>query len=56
MKSTKNILKNGITLIVGDGNKIKFWTDNWLHSRPLRAQIQGPLQMDEQNRKISDCI
>ena len=56
LRSTNNILSAGIKWIVGNGNKINFWSDTWLNSGPLRGRIQGPLYVLDLNVKISGCI
>lgn len=39
--------------IIGNGHSVNFWFDTWLDT-PLRMKIEGPLPLNEENRKIYD--
>lgn len=42
-------------IIIGKGNNTNFWNDHWLNI-PLRSQFIGPLQKNEENRKLESII
>lgn len=39
--------------IVGDGQTIRMWEDNWIPGGTLRRSIEGPLMQNEENWRVS---
>lgn len=40
--------------VIGNGNQISLWEDNWLGIKNLRSLIHGPLMQGEQNLTLRD--
>lgn len=51
-----NIFKQNIAWNLGNGNSINFWSDSWLDCGPLRNFFIGPLNYNDENRKISSFL
>ena len=56
MRYTSDLIKSGLKWCVGNGDKIKFWNDNWLGDFSIRNLIKGPLNYQEEHIKISSLI
>ena len=41
---------------IGNGEKIKVWTDSWIRGSSLRELIEGPLTQREVDMKVSDFL
>lgn len=41
---------------IGRDSNLNFWFDKWTSSGPLRKLIQGPLSLEESNRKVKEVI
>lgn len=42
--------------ILGTGEDISFWHDDWLNIGTIRSKVQGPLNLVEDHRKVSTLV
>ena len=47
-----DLLRENSTWSLGNGERISFWFDDWLSIGPIRGWVQGPLSIEEENRKV----
>ena len=47
---------DGICWGVGNGERIKVWTDSWIRGSSLRELIEGPLTQREVDMKVSEFL
>lgn len=48
------LLKKGLKKVVRSGKDTCFWTDCWIGDKPLREWVIGPLNKQEEERKVRD--
>ena len=46
-------LRSGMQWIVGDGQTIRVWQDNWLPGGTLQSRIAGPISLSEEQRLVT---
>ncbi|GKV27995.1 hypothetical protein SLEP1_g37098 [Rubroshorea leprosula] len=51
-----HILMKGIKWIPRSGDKILFWSDNWVGNRPLNEVLYGPFSLNGENLRINEVI
>uniref|UniRef100_A0A2N9IHI9 Reverse transcriptase domain-containing protein n=1 Tax=Fagus sylvatica TaxID=28930 RepID=A0A2N9IHI9_FAGSY len=54
LKQANHICDKGMGHLIQNGRTIKFWTDNWLDSGPLRNLISGPLLHHEESLHLNE--
>lgn len=50
----KEVVIPGLSWILGDGKRIRFWADKWLSKTPLMDSVTSPLPAGFEELKISD--
>ena len=56
MKLGFKTFEEGICWGVGNGEKIKVWTDCWVKGQSLRELVQGPLTRPESETVVADFM
>lgn len=51
-----DLCKKGTAYLIGNGTSVSLWHDKWAGSKPLYAQIEGPLLLVENTQPVSHII
>lgn len=52
----REVVSRGIGWVLGDGKRIKFWSDRWLIQEPLLTRVIAPLPQEESAKLIGERL
>ncbi|KAF8394774.1 hypothetical protein HHK36_020989 [Tetracentron sinense] len=52
----REVLQKGLHWRVGDGKRVKFWTNTWLRDKPLCEEVGSLLSLESLGKKVTDFI
>jgi len=48
------IFLKGVCWGIGDGSRVRVWSENWIRGESLRDMIEGPLNQGELNMTVAE--
>ncbi|KAG7547784.1 Ribonuclease H domain [Arabidopsis suecica] len=50
----REVVAPGVNWVIGDGRTIRFWTDKWLHNKPLQDSLVADLPVEHTELRARD--